>query len=68
MGNLWIGRYFQINVFIHWTFWLLPLWTAMDRSGPEAMLPLRLALIFGIFTCIVLHEFGHALTARAFGM
>lgn len=65
MGSLWIGRYFKIDVFIHWTFWLLPIFVAL-RPGPETLL--NVVVVFGAFGCILLHEFGHALAARGFGI
>ena len=58
-----------IDLKIHWTFWLLPLWVifTFEDSG---FLPLWLHvfLIFPLFFCIVLHEYGHALMARHFGI
>jgi len=65
-----IGRPFGINLFVHWTFWLLPLWVLLTFH-PDASplsLPLQLGLIFALFSCVVLHELGHALTARRFGI
>lgn len=62
-----LGRWFGIPVTIHWTFWLLPLWVVLAQPGG---LPVGfvLAALFAMFGCIVLHEFGHALTARWFGI
>lgn len=65
--SLRIARLFGINVFIHWTFWLLPLWIVWNDAG-GASLWTHLALTAFLFVCIVLHEFGHALTARHFGI
>jgi Zn-dependent protease len=67
--SLKIARLFNINVQIHWTFWLLPLWVALTWSN-SGLFPLwmQLLLILLLFVCIVLHEFGHALTARHFGI
>lgn len=66
-GNMLLGRWFGIPVYIHWTFWLLPLWIIL---APPAGAPLGfiLALLFAVVGCVVLHEFGHALTARGFGI
>jgi Zn-dependent protease len=67
--SLKIARLFRINVFLHWTFWLLPLWVMLNQHE-GSMLPLwmNMVLIAALFVCIVMHEFGHALTARHFGI
>ena len=68
-GSWRIARLFGIDLAIHWTFWLLPVWVILtwDESG---VLPLwmHLLLIACLFVCVVLHEFGHALTAQQFGI
>lgn len=65
-----IARLFGIDLFIHWTFWLLPLWvTFFNWDGKEFFsLWMRLLVIAALFVCVVLHELGHALTAREFGI
>jgi Zn-dependent protease len=67
--RLKIGSGFGIPVYIHWTFLLLPLWVAWTHPANS---PIALPVVFVVmalaFTCIVLHEFGHALTARCFGI
>jgi Zn-dependent protease len=64
-----VGRAFGIPVYVHPTFLLLPLWVLFNTqgAGPVGML-FGLATLLAIFGCVVLHEFGHALTARAFGI
>jgi Zn-dependent protease len=66
-GSLNLGRFFGIPVYIHWTFWLLPLWVILAQPGglPAGFI---LAVVFAMFGCVVLHEFGHVLTARGFGI
>ncbi len=68
--SLRIGRLFGINLYIHWTFWLLPLWLVFTHAhDPEAgSLGMRLTLLGALFGCVVLHEYGHALMARTFGI
>jgi Zn-dependent protease len=68
--SLKIGRFFGINLQIHWSFWLLPLWVVFTSGGgPDGeSLPLHLAVLAAAFGCVVLHEYGHALTARLFGI
>jgi Zn-dependent protease len=68
--SLKIGRWFGIDLFVHPTFWLLPLIVlassyAVDGLGHAA---LDVAVILAAFGCIALHEFGHALAARWYGI
>jgi Zn-dependent protease len=69
--RLRIGSGFGIPVYLHWTFFLLPLWIVWSHPGEsEAGMPLPfLFTVVGLsFFCVVLHEFGHALMARHFGI
>ncbi|WP_114749272.1 site-2 protease family protein [Pleomorphovibrio marinus] len=69
--SLYLGKYKGIKVFIHWTFSILLLWIiiANTRSG-MAMEDTGWTLLFilSIFFCVILHEFGHALTAQKYGI
>lgn len=66
-----IGVFFGIPVKIHWTFTFILLYAA-GVGWQEGFSPLNignLMLIFLIvFLCVVLHEFGHALSAKRFGI
>ena len=69
--SLRIGKFFGIDVFIHWTFWILVLWIfMMHASGGHGLVDGARGVLFvlALFGCVVLHEFGHALTARRFGV
>jgi len=66
-----IGSYAGIGVYIHATFLLLIAFVILshwaggnDAAGTAAGVLFTLA----IFACVVLHEFGHALTAKRFGV
>lgn len=66
-----IARVAGIPIRIHATFLLLIGWIffgilAEGQGFPRAVA--AAALILAIFACIVLHEFGHALTARRYGI
>ncbi len=66
-----IGRILGMNVYMHATFLLLVAFVlyAYWRSEHSVMTALwGLAFILVIFACIVLHELGHALTARRYGV
>jgi Zn-dependent protease len=60
-----LGRFAGIDVFVHSTFLLL-LFYFGARSGDH--LAARLIELFAVFGCVLLHEFGHALMARRFGI
>jgi len=70
-SSLQLGSYAGIRVQVHWTFWLLIVWIILRElfygNSVESML-WSSAFILVLFLCVVLHEFGHALTARRFGI
>jgi len=66
LNNFKIGRPFGIPTSIHWSFWLLPLFVFLSGSG--AMAFVDTAVILAVFGCVALHELGHALAARRFGV
>jgi Zn-dependent protease len=70
MGSWRIGRAFGIDIFIHWTFFLLLGFVAFQGwRGQLGLGPLHAVLLVAlIFGCVVLHELGHALMARRFGV
>ncbi|MCL4176299.1 MAG: site-2 protease family protein [Verrucomicrobia bacterium] len=66
-----LGRFFGIDVYLHFTFLLLLGFIGLAhgtaheslRAGLDA-----LAFFSALFGCVLLHEFGHALTARRYGV
>lgn len=66
-----VGEFAGIGVYIHATFWLLILFILYAHWSQGHTLATALAgvaFILAIFVCVVLHEFGHALTARKYGI
>jgi stage IV sporulation protein FB len=58
------------EVRIHLTFLLLIAWIAISagaQGGSTAALD-AVTFVLAVFVCVVLHEFGHALMARCFGI
>jgi Zn-dependent protease len=68
-GSLKIGTFAGIGVYIHWTFFLIFAYIAWVNweTGPVGI-AIASVFVLALFLCVVLHEFGHALTARRFGI
>lgn len=70
-GTYQLGTMFGVPVKVHWSFLLLPAW-AVGSSLYNGMSYYAtgwlLAYILSLFGCVVLHEFGHILMARKFGV
>lgn len=65
-----IGRIAGTEIKVHVTFVLFVGWIALgeyQRGGPAVALSATVFLL-ALFLCIVLHEFGHILMARRFGV
>jgi Zn-dependent protease len=70
-GTLKLFTWLRIPVFVHWTFGLLlPLavWGAWDGGLSWFNLGLQLGVLAVMFTCVLLHEYGHSLAARRYGV
>ena len=70
-SSLKLGTVFGIPVYLHWTFLLLLGFVAFSQaiaSGSVAAALGVVVFVSAIFACVVLHEFGHALAARRYGI
>lgn len=66
-----ICRVAGIPIYIHWTFLILIAWLIFAHVSKGDDLPTTIegvGFVLSIFGCVVLHELGHALTARRFGV
>ena len=64
-------RIFGIQLAVHGSFLLLLAYAGYDGwkdEGGTIGLLWNIALIISFFVCVVLHELGHSLTARRFGV
>jgi Zn-dependent protease len=62
-----IGRVFGIDIRIHWSFWAIPVLFAISMAPLGwKRAAVSVGLLFVFYGCVVLHEYGHALTARLF--
>jgi Zn-dependent protease/predicted transcriptional regulator len=70
-ANLNLGSILGIKIKIHWTFFFLIAWVIFDelkRGGNLESLFFNIVFILSVFLCVILHELGHALTAKRFGI
>lgn len=70
-GSYKIGRFAGVDTFVHWTFGLLlawAAWAAYDGAGSGIAVVLGLAFLLAVFASVLLHELGHALVARRYGV
>ena len=66
-----IAEYKGIGVYIHATFWLIIVYVAwLHWSQGQGLTGIisGVIFIFAVFACVVLHEFGHALMAKKYGI
>src|SRR5437764_9934584 len=70
LSSLKLGKLFGIDLFVHGTFWLLPLFILLTgvASGNVAAAGFDVTVLFAAFGCVALHEVGHALAARYYGI
>jgi Zn-dependent protease/predicted transcriptional regulator len=71
-GTLRLFTWLRIPVYLHWTFGLLILllagWTIYTDGFNPLSLALQLGLMAILFGCVLLHEYGHSLAARRYGI
>lgn len=66
-----LATFFNIPVKVHWTFGLLLsfiTYTAIVDTTNWQQALLFISFVFILFICVVLHEYGHALAAKRFGV
>jgi Zn-dependent protease len=64
-------RFAGIDVYVHATFFILIAWIGLSFWLVEGSLVAvfsGIGFIMALFACVVLHEYGHALTARRYGI
>ncbi|NJB87282.1 Zn-dependent protease [Lewinella marina] len=66
-----LGRIAGIDLKLHWTFLILLGWvflSYLSETGEVSGGLVGVAFILALFGCVVLHELGHALAARRYGV
>lgn len=60
-----------IPVYIHWTFFILVFYVLGESLSESDSIPqmiFNLSILLTVFGCVTLHEYGHALTAKRYGI
>lgn len=68
---LYLGKIAGIKLYMHWTFlilvgWIFLMYFQVGNNIRDGLM--GVAFILTIFVCVILHEFGHSLTARRFNI
>lgn len=66
-----LGEFAGIGVYIHATFLILIAWVGFTHWQAErsfSAVGAGILFILAVFGCVLVHEFGHALTAKHFGI
>lgn len=65
-----LGRVFGTDIRIHLTFLLLLAWFGVSAAAQGGAVQGLRAIVFivAVFFCVLLHEFGHVVIARAYGI
>lgn len=65
-GSIRLFRAFGINVYLHWTWFLVAAYQLQQKSAFDGF-AWHVLLYLSIFGIVLLHEFGHALACRSVG-
>ncbi len=65
--RLKLGTFLGIGLYVHWTFALLIAVIGYDASGDGWIgITFSILRLLGVFLCVTLHEYGHAIAARRY--
>jgi Zn-dependent protease len=66
-GSLRLFRFSGIDVFIHWSWFLVAVFEIQDRARTYSSVGWNVAEYLALFLIVTIHEFGHALACRQVG-
>ena len=69
--SLKLGRLWGVDVYLHYTFLVFLVLVGLDsrlQTGRWAAAIPGVSMFLGVFACVLLHEFGHAMAARRYGV
>ena len=66
-GSIRLFRFAEIDVFLHWSWFLLAFYEINARKGRYSSIGWNVAEYLALFLIVTLHEFGHSLACRQVG-
>ncbi len=66
-GSIRLFRFVGIDVFLHWSWFLVAAFEISNRTGRYSSLTWNVLEYLALFLIVMLHEFGHALACRQVG-
>src|SRR6266850_7447918 len=66
-GSFRLFRFAGIDVFLHWSWFLLAWYEISRRRGNYSSITWNILEYVGLFGIVLLHEFGHSLACRQVG-
>src|SRR5271165_4545054 len=66
-GSLHLFRFADIDVFLHWSWFLVAVFEINARAGRYSSLAWNVLEYLALFLIVLLHEYGHALACRQVG-
>jgi len=66
-GSIRLFRLFGIDVYLHWSWFLILVYAIQIRGGMDASLVMNILGLLTLFLIVLMHEFGHQLACRSVG-
>jgi Zn-dependent protease len=66
-GSIRLGRIFGIDLYLHWSWFIIALIEIQWRAGGYTSLAWNVLEYLALFLIVLLHEFGHSLACRQVG-
>lgn len=66
-GSIHLFRFAGIDLFLHWSWFLLALFAVTYHQGNFASITWNMLVYLALFAIVTMHEYGHALACRQVG-
>jgi Zn-dependent protease len=66
-GSIHLFRFSGVDVFLHWSWFVVAIYEIQSRSGRYTSIAWNVAEYLSLFLIVLLHEFGHAMACRQVG-